>query len=501
MERKMFSLAILAWVLVLLFPPIARSDVKLPGLISDGMVLQQGVPVRIWGWADEGEKVTVRFRGQTVTSTAENGKWSVTLQPTKAGGPFAMTIQGKNTISFKNVLVGEVWVCSGQSNMQFPLSRAFEAEKHIAKASNPMIRLFTVPRTKSDEPLDDVKSSWQMCTPETVKNFSAVAYFFGRDLQKSLGVPVGLIHSSWGGSPAEVWISKPVLSANPELKVILDNYEKAVAAYQKAMAKYKEAVKEAKKKGKRVSIRRPRAPWKPCTLYNGMIAPLLPYAIKGVIWYQGESNAARAAQYRRLFPTLIQNWRRDWRLGDITFLAVQLAPFMPIKPEPSESNWAELREAQLLATRLLPRVGLAVITDVGNQHDIHPKKKEPVGARLALAARGIAYGEKITYSGPIYKCMDIVGDKIILHFDFVGKGLVAKGGPLKGFAIAGEDHKFVWADAKIKGDTVVVWSKKVPRPVAVRYGWADFPTGNLWNKDGLPASPFRTDRDISDMTF
>jgi sialate O-acetylesterase len=335
-----------------------------------------------------------------------------------------------------------------------------------------------------------------------VKDFTAVGYFFGRDLQKALKVPVGLIHSSWGGSPAEVWVRESVLAANSELKTILDAYPKSFEGYQKALADYEAKAAKAKaKEAKQPALRRPTAPWKPAELYNGMIAPLLPYAIKGAIWYQGESNASRAAQYRALFSTMIQNWRRDWKLGDFTFLEVQLAPYMEIKTEPAESAWAELREAQLLATRLLPNVGMAVITDVGDPKDIHPKKKEPVGARLALAARGIAYGEKIEYSGPVYKCMETQGDRIVLHFDHVGKGLKAEGGPLKGFAIAGADGKFVWADARIEGDTVVVSSKDGPRPVAVRYGWADCPVVNLWNKNGLPASPFRTDRAESDMSY
>jgi len=482
----------------------ARADVKLPSLISDGMVLQQGVPVTIWGWADEGEQVTVKFRGQSATTIASQRKWSVTLDPAKAGGPYEMIVAGKNRIALKDVLVGEVWVCSGQSNMEMSLAGAFDAKKHVENAANPKIRLFTVPKTKSDVPLDDTTATWKSCTPDTAKSFSAVGYFFGRDLQKALKVPVGLIHSSWGGSPAEVWTKESVLAANPEFKSILEDSARAAENFKKQLADFEAkaaAAKAAAKADGKQAPRRPGSPWKAAELHNGMIAPLLPYAIKGAIWYQGESNAGRAAQYRRLFPTMIENWRQDWRLGDFTFLEVQLAPFMKIKEEPSESAWAELREAQLLATRILPNVGMAVITDVGDPNDIHPKKKEPVGARLALAARAIAYGERIEFSGPIYRNMEIRRDKIVLRFDHVGKGLAAKDGPLKGFAVAGADGKFVWADAAIVGDTVVVSSKDVPRPLNARYGWADCPVVSFWNKDGLPASPFRTDRSPADMSY
>jgi sialate O-acetylesterase len=336
--------------------------------------------------------------------------------------------------------------------------------------------LFLVPKTKADAPRDDVKAEWKESAPQTVPGFSAVAYYFGRDLQKALNVPVGLIETCWGGSPAEVWMSQRVLEGNPDYKRdILDSY---VAAVAKASA----STNKSQRPG-----------WKPTELYNGMIAPLIPYGIKGAIWYQGESNAGRAHQYRTLFADMIRNWRKDWGEGDFTFLAVQLAPFQGIKPQPVESDWAELREAQLLATKVLPKVGMAVITDVGEEKDIHPKKKAPVGGRLAVAARGIAYGEKIEYSGPVYKSMKLKGDKAVLSFDHTGGGLESRGGDLKGFAICGPEKKFVWAKAEIDGDKVVVSSPEVSQPVAVRFGWADFPVVNLWNKDDLPASPFRTD--------
>lgn len=480
-----------------------RAEVRLPGVFSDNMVLQRDAQVPVWGWADDGEKVTVEFRSQKVATTAKNGKWQVSLRRLRAGGPDTLTVSGKNKIALQNVLVGEVWVCSGQSNMEWPLSRSYESEKAIASSGNPVIRLFTVPKLKAAQPTNDVHASWKLCGPESVPGFSAVGYYFGRDLQQALGVPIGLIHTSWGGSPAEVWMSQEVLAANPEYKErILDPYPVALKAYETALAKYNQEAEQLAKEGKKPAGNKPNPPyWRPAELYNGMIAPLIPYAIKGAIWYQGESNAGQAHQYRTLFADMIRNWRRDWKSGNFTFLAVQLAPWDKNKKRsidqitaaPGSSDWAELREAQLLATKTVPKTGMAVITDVGDKDDIHPTKKEPVGARLALAARGIAYGEKIVFSGPLYRSMKVEGDKVTLQFSNVGQGLEARGGPLTGFAIAGADQKFVWANAEIQGDKVVVSSPSVAQPVAVRYGWADYPVVNLWNKNGLPASPFRTD--------
>jgi sialate O-acetylesterase len=367
--------------------------------------------------------------------------------------------------------------------MELALNSAFEGKEEMARSSNPQLRLFHVPKKKADKPLDDVKAEWKDAGPESTAGFSAVAYYFGRDLQKALNVPVGLIETCWGGSPAEVWMSDRVLSSNPEYKRdILDAYTATL---------HKE---ESSGKSQRV-------PWKPTELYNGMIAPLIPYAFKGAIWYQGESNAGRADQYRRLFADMIRNWRQDWGVGDFTFLEVQLAPYDKVKKrsleviteKPVESDWAELREAQLLATKTLPKVGIAVITDVGEKDDIHPKKKEPVGARLALAARGIAYAGKLEYSGPVYKSMKIKDGKAMLSFTHAESGLESRDGELKGFAICGPDKKFVWAKAELEGDKVAVSSAEVSEPVAVRYGWADFPVVNLWNKAGFPATPFRTD--------
>ena len=460
-------------VCLTLLATAAFAAVKPHALFSDNAVLQQGISVPIWGTANNGEKVTVKFEGQTAATTAKGGRWMVRLKPLRAGGPSSMTISGENTIELKNILVGEVWICSGQSNMQFGLKSATNGEAAIAASADPMIRLFTVPRDPRYVPQADVVGAWEECGPDTVPNFTAVGYFFGRDLRKALNVPVGLINDSYGGTRAEAWTACRALEEpckkpdDPEAKA---NPNDAGA------------------------------------LYNGMIAPIIPYALRGAIWYQGESNAGGAFKYRTHFPAMIRNWREDWKQGDFPFLFVQLAPFQKIVPEPQESAWAELREAQLLTTVNCPNTGMAVITDIGDPADIHPKQKEPVGGRLALAARAIAYGEKIVYKGPTYDALlrvfiggsiKVWGDRAIVSFDSdsLDGGLIAKGGEMTGWAIAGEDRKFYNARAVIRDDkaTVIVSSPDVPRPVAVRYGWADCPVVNLFNAQGLPASPFRTD--------
>jgi sialate O-acetylesterase len=481
---------------------IGRADIKLPAVFSDSMVLQRDKPIAVWGWAGDGEKVSVSLNGQAATAQAENGKWIAYLPKMAAGGPHKLEARGNNSITVENILIGDVWICSGQSNMEWPMTRSFEPQKDIASAENDQIRLFTVPKLKSLKPVEDVKGQWVKCNSNTVRSFSAVGYYFGRDLQKSIGVPVGLIHTSWGGSPAEVWIRENVLGENSLFKAeILDPFPAHEKRYEEQLAKWEEEKATLEKEGKKIARNRPNLGWRPSELYNGMIAPLVPLSIRGAIWYQGEANAGRAHQYQSLFATMINNWRLDFGQGDFPFLLVQLAPWdhgkkrelSEIAKEPVESSWAELREAQALASKVLPNVGMAVITDVGDKDDIHPAKKEPVGARLALAARAIAHGEKITSSGPIYRSLTIDGDKAIIAFDHVDRGLEAKDGELKGFAIAGADRKFVWANAEIKGDTVVVSSPQIAHPVAVRYGWADYPVVNLFNKEGLPASPFRTD--------
>jgi sialate O-acetylesterase len=502
-QGRIFNRLLLLAVLTVVSAASLRAEVKLPGLFADNMVLQQGTTLPVWGWADEGEAITVSFRGHSSSTTAKNGKWQVKLPRQRAGGPDTLTISGNNKIELQNVLVGEVWICSGQSNMEWPMNRTFEPQEAVTKSGNPVIRLFTVPKSKAGEPATNAAGTWKICGPETVSGFSAVAYYFGRSLQSSLGVPIGLIHTSWGGSPAEAWMSRDALEANQEYKnAILDGHADAMRRFDEALSAYETEAAELAKEGKKIARNKPAPPyWTPAELYNGMIAPLIPFAIAGAIWYQGESNAGRAHQYRTLFPDMIRNWRRDWKQGDFPFLAVQLAPWdksrkrtmEEITATPGESDWAELREAQVLATKVLPKTGLAVITDAGDKDDIHPGLKQPVGERLALAARGIAYGEKIVHSGPAYKNMKITGSQVVLSFDHAGAGLESRGGDLQGFAIAGSDRKFVWAKAEIRGNNVVVSSPEVTNPIAVRYGWSDFPVVNLWNKEGLPASPFRTD--------
>ena len=495
-------------VLLLASAGAVFADVKLPAVIGDNMVLQRDKKVTIWGWAKPGEEVMagVSWNGMRWAVKAdEEGKWMFKMNPPKAGGPYEMTISGKNVIKIKNIMVGEVWVCSGQSNMQMSVQNSTNAKEEILAANYPNIRLFSVTRKVATEPQSDCEGSWSLCSPETVGGFSAAGYFFGRELYKELDVPIGLIHTSWGGTPSEAWTRRGVLENVPDAIPILERFDDAIAKYPQAMQEYeqkREAWKKAVEKAKAEGTNRPRGPrapmgpehpHSPAGLYNAMIAPLIPYGINGAIWYQGESNAGRAYQYRKIFPAMISNWRNDWGQGDFSFLFVQLANFMDIKPEPVESAWAELREAQLM-TLDLPNTGMAVIIDIGEAKDIHPKNKQDVGRRLAFWALVNNYGKNLVYSGPLFKRMNVEGNKVVLGFDHVGGGLIARGGgPLKGFAIAGADRKLVWADAKIEGDKVVVSSSEVSAPVAVRYAWADNPVCNLYNVEGLPASPFRTD--------
>ena len=504
MKNSLLSLSIA----LLLSLAALRADVKPNALFSDNAVLQQGMPVPVWGTANDGEKVAVSFAGQNAETVAKDGKWKVVLPALQASEtPQTMTISGANKIEIKNLLVGEVWVCSGQSNMQFSvankggwLTGVVNKEDVLKNAQDPLLRLFTVPRNGKPEPQSVVGGSWSECTSETLADFSAVGYFFGRDLRKSQHVPVGLIGSNVGGTPAEKWTSRKALEANPALRDILDSYEKALQAYPAVLAKYKAEEpallekwnaddQKAKAAGK-PSPRKPQAPGDPVSNapachYNAMIAPLQPFAIKGAIWYQGESNNGRAKQYQTLFPAMIKCWRDAWGQGDFPFLFVQIAPHQNMSPE--------IRESQLISWQKTPNTAMAVTTDVGAANDIHPRQKEPVGARLALAARAVAYGEKIEFSGPAFETLKINGNKATLTFTHLGGGLVAKHGALKGFTIAGADKNFVPANAAISGDKIVVSSEQVAAPVAVRYGWANVPDVNLFSKSGLPATPFRTD--------
>ncbi|NOX53908.1 MAG: sialate O-acetylesterase [Planctomycetes bacterium] len=488
----------------------AWADVRLPAIFGSHMVLQQGQADRVWGWADPDETVTVEIAGQSHSvTTGDDGRWSVQLEPLSAGGPYTMTVRGKNTIKLEDVLVGEVWLCSGQSNMQWPVSAARDADLEIRSAKYPKIRLITVPQVGTQEPQFDFKGEWKVCSPETVGDFSAVGFFFGRVLHQMLGVPIGLIDNSWGGSSCEAWVRRDLLEKDPRYEALMARWKKteatydhakAVAAYQKRLEQWKKRVQEAKAAGK-PAPRRPRPPrnpligqHRPGNLYNGVLKPIIGFGIRGTIWYQGESNASRAYQYRHLFPLMIQSWRDEWGIGEFPFYWVQLADFRAEVSEPKESDWAELREAQTLAMRL-PNTGQAVIIDLGEANDIHPKNKQDVARRLARWPLACQYGLDIVYQSPLYKSMEKKGNKILITFDHVGGGLVTVDvHQVKGFAIAGEDRKFVWAEAKIVGkDKVEVWSDAIPDPVAVRYAWADNPVCNLYSRERLPVTPFRTD--------
>jgi len=488
---------------------VAAAEVKLPSVFGEHMVLQREMPVPVWGWADPGEKVTVTFAGQSKSATADsNGRWSVKLDALKAGGPHVLAVQGTNTVRFNDVFVGEVWLCSGQSNMAWTVNMSANKDAEIAAANYPQIRMLSVARKTAQQPQDNCQAEWKVCSPSTVGGFSAVGYFFGRELHQQLGVPVGLIDSSWGGTPIQAWTCVKAQLEVRQLAPIIEAFEKAAASYnadrarenyEKQLAKWKEMAAKAKKEGK-PAPRRPQSPQDPGTsphgpgrLFNGMIAPLAPYAIRGAIWYQGESNAGNAKIYGLQLRTMIANWRSLWKQGDFAFLSVQLPNFMAPQQQPSETGgWPLIRE-QFLQTLSVPNTGMAVTIDIGEANDIHPRNKQDVGKRLAQWALAKVYGKDVIPSGPLYRSMRKDGSKIVLEFDYAD-GLTARGGQkLKGFAIAGPDRKFVWAEAQIVGDKVIVSSPEVKTPVAVRYGWANNPDCNLYNKAGLPASPFRTD--------
>ncbi|HEX8283206.1 MAG TPA: sialate O-acetylesterase [Pyrinomonadaceae bacterium] len=623
-------------------------------LFADHMVLQRGARVPVWGWTTPGARVSVRMWGREAWATADaRGRWTARLGPFEAGGPHTLTVEGPRSVTLKDVLVGDVWLASGQSNMEMGITQVENAAEEVARADHPLIRLFAVPKVASARPRETVGARWLVCNPTNVAaggwgGFSAVAYFFGRRLHTELNVPVGLIHASWSGSAAESWVSPEALASMPEFRPALADLEKTWADTKVTPADFDRRMEEWWEKNDPGSaaahgwadpaldvsgwkrMRLPRA-WEeaglpgfdgvvwfrrtfelprdwagrdltlslgpiddrdttyvngfpvgglsqwdaprsyrvparllkegvntvavrvldtgvgggifgepvqlsvapaggdsaalslagewsyrasvalgdvaappppqggndygvPSIRYNGMIAPLLPFAVRGAIWYQGETNVGRAAQYERLLPLLIRDWRARFRSGEFPFLVVQLANYLERREEPADSEWARLREAQLRVSQAVPHSGLAVAIDIGDAKDIHPKNKRDVGERLALAALAKVYGRKVEYSGPVYRRMKIEGDRARLSFDHAAGGLVAKGGGgLSGFAVAGEDGRFAWAEASIEGDEVVVRSPRVRRPSAVRYGWADNPVCNLYNRAGLPASPFRTD--------
>lgn len=467
--------------LLTLSASVTWADVKLPKIFSDNMVLQHSTEAPVWGWAEPGESVVVML-GETVATTkaGDDGKWMTKIAVPKASGkPLDLYVSGKNEVKLTNVLAGEVWVCSGQSNMQWAISQSANPEEEAKNANHPQIRLFTVARggnVPQDKPIDDLPDAgpqnhkWLECNPDNARGFSAVAYFFGRKLNQELDVPVGLISTNWGGTICEAWTSHEALAANEEW-----------------FGPILERGKEFK----------PGNPNQPSVLFNAMINPIVPFAIRGAIWYQGESNVGRAEQYAKLFPAMITDWRKQWGQGDFPFLFVQLAPYCyggdkATNTPKDTGKLAELWEAQL-KTLALANTGMAVTTDITDLFDIHPKNKQDVGARLAQWALGTTYGKDVTISGPLYDSMVVEAGKIRIKFKHA-EGLTAKDSQeLTFFEIAGEDEKFVPAKAEIDGETVVVSSPDVPKPVAVRFGWKDYATPNLYNKARLPASPFRTD--------
>ena len=484
----------------------ARADVSLPAIIGNHMVLESGMPLTIWGWASPGEDVTVALGGHKATvKTDANGDWLVKLPPIPASAELQeMTVSGSNTIKLSDILVGEVWLGSGQSNMQWSVEASDNAQEEIAAANYPQLRLFSVPLVPAGKPAKNVNAAWTVCTPDTVKSFSAVSYYFGRELHKSLKIPVGMIASSWGGTAIQPWIPPAGYEAVPELEgerkhiaSLREGYQAALKNKLPELKAWLEAAEKASEAGQPIADppAMPANPFNsnggPTGLYNGMIHPLAPFAMRGALWYQGESNVGQGLHYHDLMKGLIVGWRNVWAQGDFPFLFVQLAPFnYGGDPLRLPGIW----EAQT-ATLKVPNTGMVVTTDITNIHDIHPRNKQEVGRRLALWARAKFYGEnELVYSGPLYESMAVEGNRIRLKFQHVGGGLISRDGkPLTWFSIAGADKKFVPATATIDGETVVVESADVGSPLAVRFGWHQNAEPNLANQAGLPASPFRTD--------
>lgn len=510
---------LLQFALLLGASALAHAEVSVSPLFSDHMVLQRGVALPVWGWATAGEPITVSIDGQEQHAvTDKDGRWMLRLAPLQVGAPRTMTISGRTeTLRIADILLGEVWLCAGQSNMVWPVSAADHGAQELAAASHPEIRLFEVAGGKSpvaeQERLDpnhlpdgmngsgQARCVWRASDPKSAVSFSAVGYFFGRALHEQLHVPIGLISNAVGATPIEAWMSHAALSATPEFRKALewwaavDGFADTAEGKRQLLALDEAGLKRFGKWSWRADswLAPHNRLGHPSTFYNSRVHPLVPFALKGVIWYQGEGNTGNAIAYRDYFPALISDWRQQWGQGDFPFLFVQLANWGGAPPaQPQASEWAELRESQALALRL-PNTGMAVAIDIGDPGNIHPRNKQDVGARLALAARAVAYGEQIVHAGPTYRDLSIDGNRLRLHFTSLGGGLVAKGGPLRGFALAGADRRFVWADAVIEGDTITVSAEAVPQPVAVRYGWAHNPGCNLCNVEGLPAAPFRSD--------
>jgi sialate O-acetylesterase len=475
----------------------ADAAVSLPAVLGEHMVVQREVPLHLWGQADPGEAVTASFRGETRSTAADAlGRWSLYLPPTAAGGPFALTVSASNTIRLEDVWVGDVWLAAGQSNMEFPLDAAEGGPAEIAQADHPQIRFLRATRVTSRYPLTDVATGgWTVSTPATAGKFSAVAWFFVREIRAHHPVPIGVIDASWGGAPLSAFTPLTTIAQDPSLEPAILHWSRMADAHATTLLeveKEKRDIEAAEARGEA-----PPAPlwrpgleaWSPAGIYNAMISPLTPHAIRGAIWYQGESDASpeREPVYARLFEATIQSWRQAWGIGDFPFLFVQLANWIA---GPGNA-WPELREAQR-QTLSVTNTGMAVTVDVGNPNDIHPRDKETVGARLALAARALAYGEDVVYSGPLFRQATPEGGAVRVYFDHA-EGLTTRdAGPVAGFEVAGPDGRYVAAQARIEGPTVVAWATDVEAPRFVRYGWADNPTISLYNAAGLPASPFRS---------
>ena len=502
-------------ILVLAAVPSLRAELKLPAIFSDHMVLQQKQTNPVWGWDTPGTKVTVSFAGQMKSAEAgADGKWAVKLDPVPANAaPQTLAIAGTTKREIQDVLVGEVWMCSGQSNMGFPLQGDWNGDIEAAASNHPNLRLIKVPNVGTQEAQTDFKGEWRASNAESARGFSAVGFFFGRYIHEIVGVPVGLIDNAWGGSAAEAWVRRESLAKVSRFKLLMENTvkreadlqtEKAKADFEAATARWKEQVEKMKAAGLKPGQQLPRAPqspdaWlkgngRPGNIFNGVLHPTIGYGIKGVVWYQGESNASRAYEYQSLFPFMIEQWRKEWNEGDFSFYWVQLADFKGEAVEPGDSDWAELREAQT-KTMKLPNTGQCVITDLGEGRDIHPKNKQDVAARLVRWALVKDYGMKFMHRSPEFKKMEVKGNKAVITVDCFGSSLrpfdVVEA---VGFTVCGEDK--VWHKAKgtlLGKDTVEVWSDKVAAPVAVRYAWADNPVANLASQEGLPLTPFRTD--------
>lgn len=512
---KTFRLLPLAVSALALFSLNAQSEVTLPHMLSSHMVLQRDQPIHLWGWAEPGEQVAANLHNTSATTKADGlGHWSLYLPPEKAGGPYQVTISGTNRITLDDVLIGDVWFASGQSNMQFPLlgfpgnADMRNGAEEIRNANQPTLRLMHIQTKASPYPLEDVNTgtlenpsqsvTWTTCTPETAAGFSAVAYLFGREISNREHVPIGLIDSTWGGTPAESWVSLDSLSADASLMPVFAQWADK-SRNQFDVPRLREQEKREDDAAKAAGQTAPKHDWHPnldswdpAWLYNAMVAPAVNYPIKGVIWYQGESNSdvRRASTYEAVFSTLIEDWRKQWRVGDFPFLFVQISSFRSTAGE----NWPVIREAQR-RTLSLVNTGMAVTIDIGDPDNVHPSNKQDVATRLTLAARDIAYGEHVEDSGPAYRQTGIEGNQVHVWFDHA-EGLTAKGGSPAGFEVAGDNHNFEKAEARIEGDHIVVSSPQVQNPKYVRYGWQNAPVLNLFNGAGLPASPFTSEKDI-----